>query len=142
MARPARPKRGPTVLAPERVILDSGAIIAWSRGDVRVRATVQRAVELGLDLRVPVVVLAETLRGSVRDAPVNRVLKSVDVLPTIEAVGRSAGRLLGRTGGENTADALVAAEAVDAGATTVLTSDPDDLATLLADRPEITIRRV
>jgi predicted nucleic acid-binding protein len=124
------------------VILDSGAIIAWSRGDVRVRATVHRAVEFGLDLRVPVIVLAETLRGSVRDAPVNRVLKSVDVLTTVEAVGRVAGRLLGRTGGENTADALVAAEAVEAGATTMLTTDPDDLSTLLADQPEITVRRV
>jgi predicted nucleic acid-binding protein len=138
----ARAKRGGAVLAPERVILDSGAVIAWSRGDARVRATVRRAVELGLDLRVPVVVLAETLRGSARDAPVNRVLKSVDVLTTGEAVGRAAGRLLGRTGGENTADALVAAEAVEAGATTVLTTDPDDLATLLADQPEITVRRV
>jgi predicted nucleic acid-binding protein len=103
---------------------------------------VHRAVEFGLDLRVPVVVLAETLRGSVRDPPVNRVLKSVDVLTTVEAVGRVAGRLLGRTGAENTADALVAAEAIEAGATTVLTTDPDDLATLLADRPEITVRRV
>ncbi len=138
----ARAKRGRAVLAPERVILDSGAVIAWSRGDVRVRAMVRRAVEFGLDLRVPVVVLAETLRGSVRDAPVNRVLKSVDVLMTVEAVGRVAGRLLGRTGGENTADALVAAEAVEAGATTVLTTDPDDLATLLADQPEIAVRRV
>jgi predicted nucleic acid-binding protein len=138
----ARPKRGRAVLAPERVILDSGAVIAWSRGDVRVRATVRRAVEFGLDLRVPVVVLAETLRGSVRDAPVNRVLKSVDVLTTAEAVGRVAGRLLGRTGGENTADALVAAEAVEAGATAVLTTDPDDLSTLLAGQPEITVRRV
>jgi predicted nucleic acid-binding protein len=138
----ARPKRGRAVLAPERVILDSGAIIAWSRGDVRVRAMVHRAVEFGLDLRVPVVVLAETLQGSARDAPVNRVLKSVDVLTTVEAVGRVAGRLLGRTGGENTADALVAAEAVEAGATTVLTTDPEDLATLLADQPEIAVRRV
>jgi len=95
-----------------------------------------------LDIRVPVVVLAETLRGSARDAPVNRVLKSVDVLATAEAVGRGAGRLLGRTSGENVTDALVAAEAVESAATTVLTSDPDDLAALLTDRPEIAIRRV
>jgi predicted nucleic acid-binding protein len=124
------------------VILDSGAVIAWSRGDVRVRATLHRAVEFGLDIRVPVVVLAETLRGSARDAPVNRVLKSLDVLPTTEAVGRGAGRLLGRASGENVADALVAAEAVESGATTVLTSDPDNLAALLTNRPEIAIRRV
>jgi predicted nucleic acid-binding protein len=103
---------------------------------------VQRAVELGLDVRVPVVVLAETLRGSGRDAPVNRVLKAVDVLPTAAAVGRGAGALLGRAGTENIADALVAAEAVESAATTVLTGDPDDLTALLIDRPEITVRRV
>jgi predicted nucleic acid-binding protein len=103
---------------------------------------VLRAIEFGLDVRVPVVVLAETLRGSARDAPVNRVLKAIDVLPTVEAIGRRAGRLLGRTGGKNTADAMVAAEAIESAATTVLTSDPDDLATLLADRPEVTVRRI
>lgn len=41
-----------------------------------------------------------------------------------------AGGLLGRTGGRNTVDALVAAEAVIAGAD-ILTGDPDDLRELL-----------
>jgi predicted nucleic acid-binding protein len=131
-----------SIPAPERLILDSGAIIAWSRGDVRTRGMLQRAVELGLDVRVPVVVLAETLRGSARDAPVNRVLRAVDVLPTVEAVGRGAAALLGRTGTENIADALVAAEAVESAATTLLTTDPDDLTALLSDRAGITVQRV
>jgi len=138
----ARAARARAIPPPERLILDSGAIIGWSRGDIRARAMVQRAVELGLDVRVPVVVLAETLRGSGRDAPVNRVLKAVDVLPTAAAVGRGAGPLLGRAGTKNIADALVAAEAVESAATTVLTGDPDDLTALLIDRPEITVRRV
>jgi predicted nucleic acid-binding protein len=102
---------------------------------------VRRAVELGLDVRVPVVVLAETLRGSARDAPVNRVLKPIDVLPTAEAVGRAAGALLGRTGRDNIADALVAAEAIES-ATAVLTGDPNDLTALLADHPEIVVQRI
>ena len=138
----ARAPRGRSVPAPERLILDSGAVIAWSRADQRVRAMLRRALELGLDLRVPVVVLAETLRASPRDAAVNRVLKAVDVLPTAEQVGRTAGALLGRTRGTNTADALVAAEVLDSRATVVLTSDPDDLTKLLADRPDVTVRRV
>jgi len=138
----ARAARARAIPPPERLILDSGAIIAWSRGDIRARAMVQRAVELGLDVRVPVVVLAETLRGSGPDAPVNRVLKAVDVLPTAAAVGRGAGALLGHAGTENIADALVAAEAVESAAATVLTGDPDDLTALLIDRPEITVRRV
>jgi predicted nucleic acid-binding protein len=102
----------------------------------------RRAVELGLDVRVPVVVLAETLRGSSRDAPVHRVLKAVDVVATTPATGRTAGSLLGRTGGSNTADALVAAEVLESAATTLLTSDPNDLTALLAGQPQLTVHRV
>jgi hypothetical protein len=36
----------------------------------------------------------------------------------------------------------VAAEALECGATEVLTGDPDDVAALLADRPEVIVRRV
>jgi hypothetical protein len=47
--------------------------------------------------------------------------------------GREAGRLLGRTGGGNTADALVVAEALAMPGSTIVTSDPDDLQALLID---------
>ena len=58
---------------PSLLILDSGAVIALSRGDARARAFLQRAVELEAWVEVPVVVLAETTRGTNRDAAVNRV---------------------------------------------------------------------
>ena len=119
--------------AARRLILDSGAVIAWSRGDARVRALLTRAVELGRDIRIPVAVLAETLRGGPRDAPIHRVRNAVDVFPTVEATSRLAGALLGQTGGTNTVDALVAAEALMAGGD-VLPTDPDDLRALLGDR--------
>ena len=83
--------------AARRLILDSGAVIAWSRGDARVRALLTRAVELGRDIRIPVAVLAETLRGGPRDAPIHRVRNAVDVFPTEEATARLAGALLGQT---------------------------------------------
>lgn len=117
--------------APERVILDSGAVIAWSRGDVRARAALTRALELDAEITVPVVVLAETLRGGPRDAPVHRVLKAVGVSPTEPSTGRVAGTLLGVTQGTNTVDALVAAEAVAAPGCTLVTGDGDDLGGLL-----------
>ena len=123
--------------APERLIIDSGPIINWSRGDARTRAVMRRAVELGCDMTVPVIVLAEVLRGGARDAPVHRVLKSVDVPSTPSMAGRVAGGLLGTTGGVNTADALVAAEAVLRPGCTLLTADPGDLAPLLVDHPEV-----
>lgn len=102
------------------------------------RALLTRALELAVDVRIPVAVLAETLRGGPRDAPINRVRNAVDVFPTEEATARLAGVLLGRTAGDNAVDALVAAEAVRAGAD-VLTSDADDLRTLLAGQTRVTV---
>ncbi len=89
-----------------------------------------------MDIRVPVAVLAEVLRGGPTDAPVHRVLNAIAILPTQEPVGRLAGQLLGRTGGKNTVDALVAAEAVVLEAD-VLTGDGDDLSRLLREHPSV-----
>ncbi|MGH3782848.1 MAG: PIN domain-containing protein [Pseudonocardiaceae bacterium] len=127
---------------PQRLILDSGAVISWSRGDARTRAVLREAVARHVELRVPVVVLAETLRGGARDAPVNRVLKAVGMAATAPDAGREAGRLLGRTGGCNTADALVAAEALAIPGSTVLTSDPHDMRALLAGQDGTGIQAV
>ncbi|MBI3205427.1 MAG: PIN domain-containing protein [Myxococcales bacterium] len=134
----ARPKEE---IPPRFLILDSGAVIGWARGDVTVRAMLARALELGVDVRIPTVVLAETLRGGPRDAPIHRVRAAVDVFPQTERIARLAGTLLGRTRGRNTADALVAAEAIDLGAD-VLTGDPKDLSELLAGHPQLTIHAV
>jgi len=134
----ARARRRQAQAPAQRLILDSGAVIAWSRGDVHARALLTRALELALDVRIPIAVLAETLRGGPRDAPVHRVRNAVDVFPTEEPIARLAGSLLGRTGGTNTVDALVAAEAVTASAD-VLTSDADDLRALLAGHPSVTV---
>jgi predicted nucleic acid-binding protein len=127
----ARTRRRQAQAPAQRLILDSGAVIAWSRGDVRARALLARALELAVDVRIPVAVLAETLRGGPQDAPIHRVRNAVDVFPTEEPTARLAGALLGRTGGTNAVDALVAAEAVMA-AGDVLTGDADDLRVLLA----------
>jgi hypothetical protein len=65
-------------------------------------------------VEIPVVVLAETVRGGPRDAPVNRVLKAVGPVPEArEAHGRIAGQLLGATRSSSTIDALVVAHAVE-----------------------------
>lgn len=134
----ARSTRGATQVPPRRLILDSGAVIALSRGEPRPRALLRRALELGAETRVPVAVLVETLRGGRRDAPIHRVRNAVDVFPTDERIGRLAGSLLGHTGGTNTVDALVAAEAIVARAD-VLTGDSDDLRALLARYPGVRV---
>jgi len=66
------------------------------RNDVRARATVAAAREAGVEMSIPSVVVAETVRGSARDAKVNRVIKAVgEVTALDEDTGRVAGALLG-----------------------------------------------
>ncbi len=126
---------------PRCLVLDSGAVIGWARGDARPRAFLARALELEAEVRIPVAVLAETLRGGPRDAPILRIRNAVDVFPAGEDMARLAGSLLGRTGGSNTVDALVAAEAVAAGGD-VLTGDAGDLTALLSRHKEVSILRI
>ena len=128
---------------PQRLILDAGAVIGLSRGDHSVRAFLRRSIELSIPVEVPVVVVAETIRGTDRDAPVNRVLKAVgDVPETTPAVGRHAGRLLGETRSSATMDALVVAHAIEAGGGAILTSDAKDLSALASAHPEVQIQPV
>lgn len=127
--------------APQRLILDSGAVIALSRAEQRARAFLERAQELGVPVEIPVVVVAETVRGGPRDAPVDRVLEAVGMVPEARlAHARTAGRLLGAARSTDTVDALVVAHAVEAGGAQVLTGDPDDLERLAARHPEVWIQ--
>jgi predicted nucleic acid-binding protein len=93
-------------------------------------------------IEIPVVVVAETLRGGPRDAPVHRVLKAVGSIPDArEAHGRAAGRLLGMARSAHAVDALVVAQAVESGgAAYILTGDPEDLERLAALHPEVWIQ--
>lgn len=143
--RPAPVRAGTPRAArsPRHLVLDSGAVIALARGDERARAFLRRALELRATIEIPVVVVAETVRGGPRDATVNRVLNTIGSVPDMgEAHGRIAGRLL--AGVESvqplTIDALVVAHAVAAGGADILTGDPDDLRRLAASCPEVTIR--
>ncbi len=127
--------------APPRLILDTGAVIALARGDRRVRAFLARALELGAPVEIPVVVVAESVRGGPRDAPVHRVLRAVgSVPPATELHGRIAGQLLGAARSTATADALVVAHAIGAGGAHILTGDRDDLKSLAAGHPQVRVQ--
>lgn len=133
-------RRRTTPPSPQRLILDAGAVIALARNDPRARAFIRRAIELDAEARVPVVVLAETLRGTARDAGVHRVLNAVsDSLPIDEAIGRRAGALLGRAARSDTVDAIVVAEAIESGGAGILTGDPIDLTALADGELSVTI---
>ncbi len=125
---------------PQRLILDAGAVIALSRADQRARAVLAAAREARVHVSIPSVVVAETVRGVAEDVPVNRVLKAVgDVDAADDAIGRSAGRLLGEAASSATVDAVVVATAVEAGGAVVLTGDSDDLSTLADGHREVVI---
>jgi predicted nucleic acid-binding protein len=126
--------------ASQRLILDSGAVIALARGDQRARAFLARAQALGTSIEIPVVVLAETVRGGPRDAPIHRVLKAVGSVPEAREIhGRIAGQLLATARSAATVDALVVAQAVEAGGGHILTGDRGDLERLAAPHPEVWI---
>lgn len=138
MARTRRRTQDPP---PQRLILDSGAVIALSRNDLRARATLAAAREAGVEVSIPSVVVAEIVRGSAKDAKVNRVIKSVgEVTAVDEDTGRVAGALLGAARSTSTVDALVVASAIELGGGVVLTGDPDDLEPLASGHPEVVIR--
>lgn len=91
-------------------------------------------------MSIPSVVIAETVRGSAKDAPVNRVIKAVGgVSSTDERTGRTAGALLGSARSTSTVDALVVASAIELGGGVVLTGDPDDLDPLASGHPDVVI---
>lgn len=140
MARPSLRREPP----PRRLILDSGAVIALARREQRARAFLARALELAVPIEIPVVVVAETVRGKRQDAPVHRVLNAVGAVPpATEATGRIAGRLLGHANSSATVDALVVAQAVGTtGGAQILTSDPHDLEALAEPHPEVWIQRL
>ena len=71
------------------------------------------------------------------------MLKAVDAVPeATEALGRTAGRLLGKAGSTATVDALVVAQAVTVGGAHVLTGDAGDLEPLASPHPEVWIQRL
>lgn len=127
--------------ASQRLILDSGAVIALARREPKAMAFLARAFEADASVEIPVAVVAETVRGGPRDAPVNRVVNMIgSIAEAREIHGRIAGRLLGEARSTATIDALVVAQAVAGGGGMILTGDREDLARLAASHPEVWIQ--
>jgi len=125
---------------PDSIVLDAGALSAGAEGDVRVRAEVSLAEQFGIEVHVSSVALAETLRGHRRDARVHAVLAGASQGAVTPQLGRAAGELLGRTGRDDTVDAVVAVSAEALGQRVrLLTNDPADLRALTADMPNVTV---
>jgi len=125
---------------PAAVVLDSTALSAGAQRDVRVRAELAVAEQVGAGVHVSTVTLAEVLRGHRRDARVHRLLAGVEQEPVTPEAGRAAGEVLGRTGRNDTIDAIVAVTAGGLGRRVrLLTGDPRDLGALTAGMTGVTV---
>jgi len=110
-----------------RLVLDSGAVLAVARGNRTVTRLIEAARLEQVDVVIPPVVVAETIRGGGRDAPIHRLLRFAEVPPFGLRLARRAGALLARSGTSNVADAQVMAEALSRGPAIVLTGDANDM---------------
>jgi hypothetical protein len=108
------------------------------------RAFVTKADERGDTILVPMVVVAETVRGNgPRDAQVNMTLAQFEPhRPLDEPTARLAGSILGAARSNSTIDALVVAEAIRLQPSLLVTGDVDDLRPLLNDHPGVSLERI
>lgn len=113
------------------LVLDAGALVAIERSDRSVLALLKRELLAG---RAPLThggVVGQVWRtGSGRQANLARLLRGVEVRALDGTLGRQAGELLALAGGVDVIDAAVALLALDGDV--ILTSDPGDLAALVA----------
>ena len=113
-----------------KLVLDAGALIALERND---RAMWGRLAAARLARDAVVThggVVGQVWRGrGAREARLATALASISVLPLDDALGRKAGALMARAHVEDVVDAALVLLADDGDQ--VLTSDPDDIETLV-----------
>lgn len=119
--------------------LDAGALIAYERGEERVREFLTVAYARGIVPTIPAIALAEVWRGDAKDARVARLLKVCAIETIDERLARAAGSLRRAVPGAGTIDACIAVGVRRRG-DAVATSDPQDMRALLG--PGFTILAV
>ena len=126
--------------SPRGVVLDAGALIAFERGDGRMRSLVAQARRRRRTLTVPAAVLAQVWRDGARQARLAALVGDpvVEVQALDERIARASGVLCGRAGTRDVVDASVVIAAHLVGGP-VVTGDPDDLLTL---DPHLEVERI
>ena len=125
---------------PQTVVLDAGALIAFERGDARMRALVREALESDARLVIPAAVLGQVWRGSARQAPLRALVKGpTTTVPVLDQVlAEAAGSYAGAPRTSDVIDASVVLTARRERAV-VVTSDVDDLRRL---DPRLPLERI
>lgn len=129
------------------LLLDADGVSKAARGQAPAVKFIVAAAGLSLPVATSAITLTETLRGTPRDAPVHRLLKSIEVIPVDAEIARAAGALLGKAKRSDTVDAVVVATAQMlerryGGPVLVLTSDRRDLAALAPPAAGVRVQTV
>lgn len=124
------------------VVLDAGVLIGLENARPEAKVAVEEALTRGGALLVAGATYAEVWRGprGGRATGLARVLKGCRCVPTTEAIGKRAGELVAKSGGQSSLhlDAIVVATAASRAAD-VLTTDPHDLKRLGAHAPQVRV---
>jgi hypothetical protein len=111
--------------------LDAGALIAYERGQERIRKILAVSYERGLVPTIPAVAVAEVWRGDAKDARVARLLKASSIEILDERIARSREPATDDAGA-STIDACIAVGVRRRG-DAIATSDPGDMRALLGE---------
>jgi hypothetical protein len=112
-----------------RLILDSGAFIAFEKGDAVVRSRLAAARRLGIEIATTSPVVGQVWRDGRRQALLAGLVSGTLVHAPDVAAARRAGEILAKSKLEDVVDALVAGLARDGDI--ILTSDSKDIRALL-----------
>lgn len=122
--------------------LDTGSLIAFERGDKRMRILARTARISGAVLIVPAPVIIEWWRGTRRHRHLQTsIIETVWIEPTTAELAKLAGEAIEATPGATPIDALVMASAAQRG-DLVYTSDFEDLQRLQSYFPNVRVMRV
>ena len=113
------------------VILDAGALVALERNERAMWRRLKAALSSGSPPMTHGGVIAQVWRGGTgRQAHLARALQAVETVALDDELGRRAGVLLARSGLSDAIDAALVAMATHSDR--IITTDPDDLAALVA----------
>ncbi len=123
------------------LVLDTGALLAFERGDRLVLALLDRASRAGVPVLTTSGAVAQAWRGGPRQARLALLLRGTLEVELTRTRSRAIGVLLGAAGGRDVVDASIVDAAADGDE--IVTSDPDDIAALAsASAKTVLITRV
>jgi predicted nucleic acid-binding protein len=113
---------------PRPVVLDSGPLIAFERGDARMRALVREALDTGARVVIPAGVLAQVWRDPAKQVALGALSRAATtaVVPLDQVLAEAVGVLCGKRKTSDVVDASVVLTARRESAP-IVTSDIDDL---------------